>query len=153
MRLSGISRSNYTTPALKIAPEVSVFYPSTLPDYTLVAESGSYTYTGTSADLIAARVLAADSGTYTYSGTAAVLAYGRIMTADSGTYTYTGTAASLLASRVMTADSGVYTYTGSSVTLNYSGALDVADIDGRVTINSGSAKYTMVSVTAKFTIQ
>lgn len=91
--------------------------------YSLSCETGSYSYAGTSVDLLAARLLTADSGTYNYTGTAATLTYtapgSYSLAADSGSYSYLGTAIALTASRTLSADSGAYAYNGTSADLNY----------------------------------
>lgn len=101
------------------------------------ADSGSYTYSGTDADLNRGYALAADSGAYAYSGTDATLTFSPAgdftLIADSGTYTYTGTNAGLEAAFVIPSDSGAYTYTGTDAGLNRGFSL-VAD--------SGTYSYT-----------
>lgn len=83
--------------------------------YTLSADSGSYTETGQTAALKAARKLVADSGTYTETGQAATL--GLTLPVASGSYTFTGQTAGLRATRFVTAVSGSYSETGQAVTL------------------------------------
>jgi len=89
---------------------------------TLAADSGAYTYTGTSVNLIRAKILTADSGNYTYTGTSVSLLKGSVLNADTGAYAYTGTDVTLTytpaGSFVLTADSGLYTYTGSDINFN-----------------------------------
>lgn len=86
------------------------------------ADSGSYTYTGTNADLNRGYPLTAGSGTYTYSGTDAALTFAGAgaftLEADSGSYSYSGTAAGLEAAFVLSADSGSYSYSGTNADLN-----------------------------------
>lgn len=109
--------------------------------YTLAADSGSYTLTGTAASLIVGRKLAADSGSYSLSGTAAAFKRGYALTADSGSYTLSGTTVSLTAGRKLAADSGSYTLTGTDVTLNYSPA-------GSYNLTAESGTYTLTGTAA-----
>lgn len=97
------------------------------PTYTLTANSGTYTISGTAAALTASRAITATAGAYSASGTDAALTYqqNNTLTADSGTYTTAGTAADLVASRALPADSGSYTVSGTSVTLRYGYILSV----------------------------
>lgn len=89
---------------------------------TLVADSGSYTYTGTNAELIRAKILNADSGNYNYTGSLVNLLKGFILNANAGSYSYLGQNATLTftpaGAFVLTADSGNYTYTGTDINFN-----------------------------------
>lgn len=82
----------------------------------LVADAGSYSVTGTAAALLRAGLLSADAGVYAISGSDATLTYSgagnKVLTADPGVYTVTGTDASLLADRLLTAGEGTYAITG-----------------------------------------
>jgi hypothetical protein len=93
--------------------------------FTLVADGGTYTYTGNNANLVyttaGAFNLPADGGTYTYTGNNANLLFNRVLAADGGTYTYTGNNANLLFNRVLAADGGTYSYAGNNADLIYSG--------------------------------
>lgn len=95
---------------------------------TLVAESGSYVYTGTDAELQRGLIIAADSGTYTYSGTDADLQRGLVIPADSGSYVYTGTDATLTfspsGSFTLDAESGSYAYSGTDAEMLYGRVID-----------------------------
>lgn len=110
--------------------------------FTLTADSGAYTYAGTSAELDAGLVMAAISGSYTYSGTAADLNYGFNLTASSGTYSYSGTAVELDAGFVIAANSGTYNYSGTSADLNVGYPLPA---------NSGTYTYSGTAATLTFT--
>jgi hypothetical protein len=102
----------------------------------LAADSGTYTYSGTAASLLADRLLSADSGAYTYAGTAAELIKGSLLAADSGSYAYTGTTADLIRGLVLDASTGAYTYTGTTVTLTFASAGDFT-----LTADSGAYVY------------
>lgn len=98
-----------------------------LAGWKLIADRGTYAYTGVAAGLLAARKMAADVGTYTLAGIAADLRKGQILIADAGSYVYTGVAATLQAVVSMLAAAGSYAYTG--VAANLKGALKVlADV-------------------------
>lgn len=85
--------------------------------YTLVADSGTFTVTGTAANTLYNRLTTGDAGTYTVTGTAANLLYNKLVTADGGSIVVTGTAASLLYNRLTTGDTGTYTVTGTAANL------------------------------------
>lgn len=86
--------------------------PSTLVDYTITADLGTFTLTGIDAALKYARIMVAALGTFTLTGIAAGLNRGFTMVASVGTFTLTGIAASLLAARKITAAVGSFTLTG-----------------------------------------
>lgn len=88
--------------------------------YSLTADPGSYTITGTAASLKVSRKVSADSGTYAVTGTAASLKVGRKLTADAGSYAVTGTTASLERGYLLAAASGSYVITGTDATLTVS---------------------------------
>ena len=89
---------------------------------TLTADSGTYLYTGTDAQLLATRILKADTGAYLHTGSTVSLLKGFILTAQSGSYSYLGQDATLTytpaGAFILTADSGNYTYTGSNINFN-----------------------------------
>ena len=68
--------------------------------YTLVADGGTYSYSGNDANLIytpaGAFVLSADGGVYSYTGNNANLRVNRSLAAEGGSYTYSGNNADLL---------------------------------------------------------
>lgn len=85
--------------------------------YTLVADGGTYSYSGNDATLRVNRVLAADGGVYSYTGNNATLTY-----TTAGAYT-------------LVADGGVYSYSGNNANLLFSGTpivvIDTHDGDGK----------------------
>lgn len=89
---------------------------------TVTAESGSYIYTGTNADLLTTRIIQADSGSYAYTGTSVNLLKGFVLVADTGSYSYVGTDATLtftpVGSFILTANTGGYTYSGTDINFN-----------------------------------
>ena len=94
-------------------------YVSSGSTYTLTADGGTYTFTGTAADLFFNRVLSADGDSFTFSGTDANILYNRVITAEGGSYTYSGFDLDLLFHRILSADNGNYTYTGFDADLLY----------------------------------
>lgn len=83
--------------------------------YTITADGGSFTYTGTAASLERGYLLTANSGTYTLTGADAFRDFS--MVASGGTYTLTGATANFRKGFTMVANSGSFTYTGTDVTL------------------------------------
>ncbi|MBL4940926.1 MAG: hypothetical protein JKY81_04610 [Colwellia sp.] len=108
---------------------------------TLTADSGSYVYTGTAAELQRGLIMSADSGTYVYSGTDGALNAGFLLSADSGAYNYTGTNADLVRGLVLSAESGSYAYSGTDAGL-FKGSVLVSE--------SGSYVYTGTNATLTF---
>ena len=105
--------------------------------YTLTADSGTFTLTGTAADLDADRKLAAASGSFTLTGTAADLDADRRLVAASGTFALTGTDVSLLTGLRLTAESGTFTLTGTA-----------ADLDADRKLTAASATFTLTGTAA-----
>lgn len=101
--------------------------------FTLTADSGAYTYTGTAVDFLSGVNLNADAGAYSYLGSDVGLFHSFTLDAETGTYTYTGTTVNLQHSQILTAELGTYTYTGTEAELQR-GLLFAAD--------SGSYIYT-----------
>lgn len=112
-------------------------------NYSVIAQSGSYTYSGSSATITRNRSLSASAGSYTYTGSSAVLTKGaalnhRSLTANAGSYTYTGSTATLVRGRSLSATAGSYSYSGQSATIRRNRSL---------TASSGSYTYTGQSAT------
>jgi hypothetical protein len=89
----------------------------TITAYTLSAEGGSYSITGQTAALKAARKLPASPGSYTLTGQAAALRAARKIAVESGSYLLTGQTAILRSIRKMAAEEGSYVLTGQAVAL------------------------------------
>lgn len=85
--------------------------------YTITANAGAYTFTGTAASLEYGREVAAATGTVTVTGTAASLEVGREVAAAPGAVTITGTAAALYHAAVLVAGAGTYSITGTAAAL------------------------------------
>jgi len=108
-------------------------------DFAISAESGSYTVTGATANLLYARLFAAATaayaltgaialtlkgyllvtagGAYDQTGAAASLLYARFFDAATTSYSLTGATANLLDNKVVVAATGAYSYTGADATL------------------------------------
>jgi len=86
-------------------------------NYTLTCESGSYSLTGQSAALRAARKISAVPGSYAYAGQPVDLKVARKLTASPGSYLLTGQDAVLRAIRKIAAAAGSYAYTGQDANL------------------------------------
>ena len=141
-KAEAISLSKAPYQILKPAIDVTyIFSGAASGSFTITADSGVYTITGTVAGIEKGSNLPADSGTYTYTGTAVDLPYGFRVQVDSGAYTYSGTTVSLTAGFNLAADSGSYTYTGTAATVAR---------DGTLAANSGSYTYTGTDATLTF---
>lgn len=106
-----------------------------LHNYALTLESASYSLTGSNASLLKGLVLDAASGSYTLTGSDATLVYNKLLNASSGSYSVSGADANLIytpasGAYTLNAESGAYVLTGSDVTFAYSG--------GIATIKAGS---------------
>ena len=66
--------------------------------------------------------LTAENGSYTLTGSDATFQYNRVMPLDTGSYTLTGSDATFQHNRAITAENGSYSINGSATTLQYSGA-------------------------------
>ena len=97
-------------------PQLAVVSSTT---YTLIADGGTYSYSGNNANTLFNRRLVADGGVYSYSGNNANTLFGRRVAADGGTYSYTGNNANTLFGRRVAADGGVYSYAGNNADLVY----------------------------------
>jgi hypothetical protein len=116
--------------------------------FTLDAQSGAYTTTGSAAGLRVGRRLSAESGTFTTTGTDATLTHGQaeqlpgggigsdvigtvpigditaeegayVLVAESGSFVTTGSAAALRSARRLAAESGTFNQTGTAAALRW----------------------------------
>jgi len=90
--------------------------------FSIAADSGSYSLTGTAATLKFGRLLSAGSGSFSATGSAAGLLFDRKLAANAGSFSVTGTAATPKFGRLLSAGSGAYSISGKSANLNFSGA-------------------------------
>jgi hypothetical protein len=84
---------------------------------SLVADAGSFTFTGVDANLERGLEVVADPGGYAFTGVAANLEHGREVFADAGSFAFTGTAANLELGREVLADPGIFAFTGVAANL------------------------------------
>jgi len=85
--------------------------------YTLDAESGSFTLTGTDADLLKHSLLSAGAGSLTLTGSDADLLKNFSLNAESGSFNLTGSDADLLKHSLLNAESGSLSLTGMDASL------------------------------------
>jgi len=72
--------------------------------YTLTADAGSYTITGSDASLLFDRSLSAESGSFSITGSDASLLLDRSLSAEQGSYSITGSDATLRINRSLSAE-------------------------------------------------
>jgi hypothetical protein len=102
------------------APRQRIIYipaPATTGAYSLPLSTGTYTVTGQTVALRAARQLALANGSYTLTGQAVALRVGRAVPLAVGSYTLTGQAVALRIARQLPLSAGTYTLTGQAVAL------------------------------------
>jgi hypothetical protein len=90
--------------------------------YTLVAQGGSYSYSGQSATLLKSKLLVASGGSYSFVGASVNITYTPAavvytLTALGGSYSLTGQSATLRRNRNLTASGGSYSLVGANATL------------------------------------
>jgi len=126
--------------------------------YTLTAGQGSYTISGQSVALRAARKIAAAQGSYTTTGQSVNLRRGYTVVAAQGSYTLTGQSVALSAARKLTSAQGSYTISGQAVNLRLARTLTAGQgslaISGQnvtlrrgYTISLGQGSYTITGQT------
>lgn len=114
------------------APQRRLWVASSAPvgnAYSLPAAQGSYTITGNSIGLRAARRIIASAGAYTLAGNAAALRVARRLTAAPGAYSIVGNPANLvkgIAPRALQVAAGNYTITGNPAALRVARRLQAA---------------------------
>jgi hypothetical protein len=91
----------------------------------LSGDAGSYALTGSAAGTRASRRLSGDAGSYALTGSAAGTRAGRVLSADAAAYAVTGSAASTLMGRRLSADAGSYASSGTDATLRRTYVLTV----------------------------
>jgi len=131
--------------------------------YTLTADSGAFTHTGTAATLKFGRRIVAATNAFSHTGIAAALKFGRRVVAAQGSFVLTGTSASVRATRRLVAASGTLLHTGTSATLARGRRIAAASVSfvlsgtaatfargRRVTANSASFVLTGTSATLNY---
>lgn len=114
---------------------LSSFYQRVSDGYTIAADTGAFSITGTAATLKVGRVLDAAAASYAITGTNATLSPGgKKVNADSGSFVITGTDAGFARTYVFAADSGSFAITGTDAALSPGGTVSIT--------LAGSSTYT-----------
>lgn len=92
---------------------------SLIADRVVIPETASYSYSGDAVSALFNRSLSVDGGSFNYSGGDAGLAFDRLVAPEQGLFTYTGGSVSVLLSRVITPETGSFSYAGGDVDLVY----------------------------------
>jgi hypothetical protein len=90
--------------------------------YSLIANNGTYSYTGQTATLLRNKVIEAAQGSYAITGQTAGVYRNRTLTANNGSYTVTGQDASIFKTKLITASAGSYSLSGQDATITYVGS-------------------------------
>jgi hypothetical protein len=116
--------------------------------YTLTAESGTYTFSGSAAALITTKNLSAETGAFTFAGSDATITYNPVtsysLTAEAGSYSFAGSAAAFTVSRSLLAEAGSYSFSAADAGITYNpvGAYSL-------TAEAGSFAFTGADATFK----
>jgi hypothetical protein len=126
--------------------------------YTLTADAGTFTLSGTDADVLLNRLLDADAGTFSLSGQDVNLLFNHLLTTDSGSFALTGQNVDLLFNRLLSAEPGSFSLSGVDVNLLLGRVLGAdagsfiltgTDVD---LIYSGGATYTLTAEPGSFSL-
>lgn len=109
--------------------------------FTLTADATSYTLSGQSAGLIAARLVAGGTGAYTLAGQDAALSGGKTLAGGVGAFSLSGQDAALLAAYVATGGVATFALSGQDATLTYAQPQEFA-------LTADAASYTLGGVAA-----
>lgn len=120
---------------------------------TLAAAQGSYALAGQSVNLLAARRLTAAQGSYALNGQAANLLHGRKLSIGQGSYTLTGQAAQLRAARLLSVATGSFLLTGQNVGLAYSGDQAAAGEPRRTIVQQRATSFETALRKTSFPVQ
>lgn len=127
--------------------------------FSLTAESGTFSATGSDAGLKADRKIVPESGGFTLTGQAAALNKGARIVVEAGSYILTGTAASLIRDASLSAESGSFTLTGTDAGLQRdytlsaaSGTFALTGSDATLTYTPVSGAYSLVAESGSFTL-
>jgi len=145
-------------------------YPQTALAYSLTADPGSVTITGSDANFLKNPRVVGDPGSISITGIDATLTVTRSIsvTADSGSITVTGSSANVVVGRKVTGDSGSVSITGVDATLTYgsltnytltcdAGSISVTGSDAAFLVsriivgNSGAVDVTGIDATLTYT--
>lgn len=97
---------------------ITVYY-TELTIYTLTADAGSYTETGTATNLLKSSLVGIGTGTYAETGQAVSLLKSSKITIGAGSYALSGQAVGLFRNRTLSVVAGSYVITGTAVNLRY----------------------------------
>lgn len=97
--------------------------------YTLAADSASYSYSATAADLLHNRLIDADAASYAYTATAADPLHGWLLDADAAAYTWTAQDAGVEHHWLLDAASAAYAWTAADASLEYSAGAIAYNLD------------------------
>lgn len=97
--------------------------------YTLTAQSGSYTLSGSVVTLLRSKLIVASGGSYNLTGTSASISRNKYLTASGGAYSLLGSNASISRNRKLTALGGSYTYTGNTIGITYTGSTVIYNLN------------------------
>ena len=98
-------------------PKLVITYTLGGSPYTLTADAGSFTQTGTAVTMRKGFTMAVDAGSFTLTGSDARPWIGYAIDADPGAFVLSGTAADLLHAQILDAAGGSFTLTGTAGTL------------------------------------
>lgn len=135
---------NHSATSLLTGTLTAAAWEPTSSGFTITAEGGSYTVTGTDANLEFHRAIDAEAGSYAWTGSDATLTYGgNVIVAESGAFTITGTDANLEYGYDITAEGGSYTVTGTDagfglVRLGDPGVFTITGTDANLTLGGGT---------------
>lgn len=128
-------------------------------DYEVSAAQGAYSVTGQDAGLLYGRIMPADSGTYLVSGQDATFAIGgtdRTMAAEQGTYNLSGQDAATLRQYPLTAEHGFYALLGQQALLTFSSAATyILNVEGgSYSVSGQNAEFgkALIAETGYYTI-
>ena len=107
-------------------PKLVITYTLGGSPYTLTADAGSFTQTGTAATLLQGYAFDADAGSYTQTGTAVTMRKGFTMAVDAGSFTLTGSDARPWIGYAIDADPGAFVLSGTAADLLHAQILDAA---------------------------
>jgi hypothetical protein len=123
-------------------------------NYTLSADSGTFTIAGSATGLKADRKLAAAAGSFAVTGAAAGLRAGRMLVADTGAFAVSGNAAGIVAARQLAAASGSFSISGSDAGLK--SARQLATVTGTFALTGSAtelrAARMLTAASASFTL-
>lgn len=136
---------------------VEMEVPDAATNYTLTADGGSYSYSGTDADLLKGYAILANAGSFTFLGTDLNLLKDSVLEALSGVYSYSGTEASLLKDFAINAKSGNFSLIGTDVNLlkdsiltalgvSYSYSGQDATLSKGFTMSAESGSFTYIGI-------